>query len=133
MLPKWSWIVSAIVLMSATLPPINTDQLTELVERQLDDIHNQYIDRAYASYTASSFRDATSLKNFEEVLKQNTILTNNKKFVLSGAFFEGDKGTIKGFLISRQGESFEIIYDLNYEDKEWKIAAIQLLPSNSTL
>lgn len=127
MSPKWGIYFLGFVFVSAALPEVHSEQLAETIERQLEDMRNHRIDRAYAKYTTQEFREATSLKAFEEILKQNSALIDSKQFQLTGLHFEGNRGIAKGMLITQNEENYRIVYDFDYAENSWKITAIQLL------
>lgn len=122
-------VLSLVVFASAAMPAVNSQKINELINSQLMDLQNNQIDRAYAVYTSKDFREVTSLKDFEGLLKRYPFFMGTPQVTITALSFDQNRGVVKGSLTPSKGQSFQVIYDMTFEEGTWKISAIQILQS----
>lgn len=110
-----------------------TSGVTKAVNTHVDLLRQGKIEQAYNDTTTAGFRQATPLAAFEAYVAQNTILTQNKKLVMTESEFKNDAGRYVGKLVAADGTETTILFNLKKEDGKWKIVNFVLNPSQETL
>lgn len=105
---------------------INIQDLLAVVDAQLKAIRSNEIEKAYNDYTSIEFRKTISLDDFKKIISEIKVLSNNKLFQFQSFYTEDDIATFSGELISVDGTSVQVEYDLVLENDQWKILGIQI-------
>lgn len=103
----------------------NIQPLISVVDAQLSALNKGDIDKAYNDFTSSKFRSTTSLDKYKQLI--TTYITKNMKFQLHSTYFEDGIASLQGNLVSTDGDSLSVEYDLIQEGGQWKIYGFQLI------
>ena len=89
----------------------DSHQLLAIIEEQLAALRAGKIDKAYADYTSEEFRKSTSLAQFKKLVNID-VIAKNKSFQPHSFYIENDIATFEGILISKDGSTLQVEYDL---------------------
>ena len=95
--------------------------------------------RAAYEMSASGLREATSLSEFNQVVKGYPILSQHTVFSINTRTVENDQGYIQGEMTDANGQKAEVEFRLIKENGSWKVLALHVkmlvvswLPSRPT-
>ncbi len=105
---------------------INPHLLLDVIDEQLNALRSNEIEKAYRDYSSSEFLQKTSLDDFKKQIVQFTPFSKNKLFQFQSFYTEDNIATFGGDLLSTDGDSVRVEYDLVMEGGKWKIYGIQI-------
>lgn len=120
-------IIAVIIAIIIGYGVYSTSQVTQVVEKQLNDIRENNPNKAY-SYTSLDFQKATTLEDFKEFIEKNSDLKNNKAINFSSRSINHDVGYLRGSLTAKDGAVMPVEFKMVKENGEWRVLAIQLNP-----
>jgi hypothetical protein len=129
-MPLWFKILAAlavIALIGVTAGILFTESLVDVIDHQLVSLRKENIDKAYYSYTAKEFQQATSLDAFKTFVNTYPIFIHNQSAHFTQRSIKDNIGTLKGNLTSPEHEKVPVEYKLIKEEGKWKILSIRLL------
>lgn len=106
----------------------DTKDLADAIEGQLDAMRSKDISKAYYAYTSREFQKSTPSQDFEAFVKGHDVLNKNKIANFTNLSFKNGIGTFEGSLTSTNNKTSLVDYDLIFEDGQWRILSIQLIP-----
>lgn len=104
--------------------------LTEIINRQLNEIKVNDLYSAYENYTSDEFRDSTAFESFAKFVDQNVIFSKNSSMEFLDLSFDNNTATLRVNLTADNNDRSEVEYDLIKEGDEWKILGIKILNPN---
>lgn len=133
-MPFWFKLIAflaVLALIGVTAGILFTESLVDVVDHQLQALHEHDIGKAYSSYTSKDFQTTTSLSQFRHFIEAYPVFLNNQSAHFAQRSIEHNIGTLKGHLTSQEHVNTPIEYKLIKEDDKWKILSIRLLkPEN---
>lgn len=112
--------------------PFDKKPLQKVVQAQLDLLRQHKLQEAYNVYTSKGFKKSTPYDGFEEFLRDEPVLVDNKSVDLDELSFDNNIATLTGTLVASNGSLIPVEYDLVDEDGDWKILHIEVqMPSQS--
>lgn len=129
-MPLWFMIVlllAIIALMGVTAGILFTESLVDVVDKQLSELRDSNIDKAYFAYTSSEFQKATSLDEFRDFINTYPIFVKNQSSLFTQRALQHNLGTLKGTLTDPEHKKIPVEYRLIKEDGKWRILSIHLL------
>jgi hypothetical protein len=114
-------------LMQETTQQNTQDQILEsTIDDFLSDLRTYDLSKAYYENTAESFRQEVSLPTFKAYVKTTLPLFHNKSFTLDSVSYNGVIATVKGKLVSIEGQAARCDVELVQENGIWKIRKINI-------
>lgn len=109
-------------------PPSQEDYvpLLEAIDSQLEAIRLHNYERAYFFYTSKDFRVKTSYHDFNQFVRANPVLLDNKSLTTTEVSINKNIGYYKGVITSTKKDVNTIHYELIFENDAWKILGIQI-------
>jgi hypothetical protein len=98
----------------------------EPIKNHIQAIREKKIEKAYHDYTATAFQEATSLKDFNEFVKDYPVFSENGKVDYKKLTFNNNIGTYEILMMAARGTVYDLKYDLISENGVWKILQIQI-------
>lgn len=133
-MPFWFKLIAflaVLALIAVTAGILFTESLVDVVDHQLQALHQQDIAKAYHSYTSKDFQSATSLNQFRNFIDAYPVFLNNQSAHFTQRSIEHNVGTLRGNLTSQEHINTPIEYKVIKEEGKWKILSIRLLkPEN---
>ncbi|MBA2727258.1 MAG: DUF4864 domain-containing protein [Parachlamydiaceae bacterium] len=108
--------------------PVGDMALESVIQSQLIDLRDLDFSKAYYAYMSLDFQKAFSVDVFKAFVRKSPTLFRNKSFLLDSTNFEDVIAKVKGKLVSTDGQTAQVQYDLIQEDGVWKIRKIDLTP-----
>jgi len=116
------WFVAFIVVV-VVLVMYATSGMSDVANEFFIYVKSKHYDDAY-NMLSDDFKKSTSKEKFEEFLKR-TALINYKEASWNERGFEGNTGTLKGDIITKNGQKIPITLTFTKnENDEWKIYSI---------
>lgn len=109
------------VILGATW--FGTKGAADAVQRELADIRQGQVDRAYA-HLAESYRSQMSPREFKQLVAAHPVLKDNADATFSSRKVENNTATLGGYLVSSTGGREAVTIQLVKEGGEWRIAAL---------
>lgn len=122
----WKWLLGVLIAFilffywvgqSVVLPQ-------DVILEQLNVLKEGKLTEAYYDFTSKDFQKATTLDFFKNYVKASPVFTSGKLFLVEQETLEGSVSVIRGFIVGEDDSSFEVIYQMIYEDGEWKILSV---------
>ncbi len=133
-MPFWFKLLAflaVLALVGVTAGILLTESWVDVVDKQLEALRQDDIDKAYYDYTSHDFQAATPLDQFRQFVQAYPVFLNNQSAHFTQRAIEHNIRTLKGKLISSDHVETPIEYKLIKEDKKWKILSIRLIkPAN---
>lgn len=133
-MPFWFKLLTflaVLALVGVTAGILLTESWVDVVDKQLEALRQDDIDKAYYDYTSRDFQATTSLDQFRQFVQAYPVFLNNQSAHFTQRAIEHNIRTLKGKLISSDHVETPIEYKLIKEDKKWKILSIRLIkPAN---
>lgn len=129
-MPLWFKILvflAVVALLGVTAGILFTESLVDVVDKQLADLKEGDIAKAYYDYTSTNFQASTSLDQFKEFVSAYPIFLNVQSASFTQRSMRQNIGTLKGTLTTQEHLSLPIEYKLIKEDGKWRILSIRLL------
>lgn len=121
------WKVHKIEVMNkGDLPEFDSSIFKEPIKHHIKALREKNLEKAYLVYTASAFRESTSLSDFKAFVKDFAVFSEKGKVDFKRLSFNNNIGTYEILMTSRGGVVYELKYDLISENGIWKILQIQI-------
>lgn len=119
----WLWLLWVIFALLAMLYWVGSSVVMpqDIILGQLESMRDGKLTEAYYEYTSKEFQKSTTLEVFKTYVKESAVLKNVKSFLVEDETEEGDRSTIRGFIVAEDGSSIEVVYKLVLEEGKWKI------------
>jgi hypothetical protein len=136
-IPRWfKWLLGLVAILCTigVLLSIGAEDLTDTVEKQLDDLRNNKITEAYYNFTSKEFQEATSLEQFKEFLKSFPALSENQSVRFTERKVDESVGTLEAVLTTKGGTEVKAQYRLVFDkgSSKWKIQSVQFEDLSAT-
>jgi hypothetical protein len=106
----------------------NAAPLFDSIKKQLEDIRQQDLSKAYFEFTSEDFKKSTPQKDFEAFVKGQPALSFNTGVKFRNLSFDNNIANISGTLQTKDGKNYPVEYSLVLENDIWKIVHIQIQP-----
>jgi ABC-type transporter MlaC component len=123
---------NALLIRVSNSDALDPHVLLEVIEGQLDALRKGNSSKAYTKFTSSEFRKITSQQQFQQFVKNFSVLSANRSVKFNSVNFEKSIATFEATLISQNGDTLDVEYDLVNENGKWKILGIQLFNPETT-
>lgn len=117
----------------AEAPSVESNEIFAVIESQLKALRANDIESAYNKFTTESFRSDTSLEAYKKIVSSHQALIANKLFKYDTFYIEDGIATFGGELVSVDGTSIRVEFDVSKEGKSWKIDGMQLFQFERTV
>lgn len=127
--PLWFKIFLSLILLSGALVvfvEFSSEDLTDIISKQLNDIRQDRITEAYYNFTAKSFQEATSLEHFRNFIKNYPFFSQSRSIRFIDRTVNNDQGILEAMLTTSEGTEKQVRYHLIKEGGRWKILSIRL-------
>ena len=108
------------------VPEFDSTLFLTPVKQHIEALHMGNLQRAYKETTAEAFQSSTPFSEFETFIKSFPIFNSYEKVDYYKLSFNNNLGMYQVKLIGKEGESYELQYDLIKENGRWKILQIQI-------
>ncbi len=107
--------------------PFDSQPLLEVIQKQLNQIRQKNIEKAYSDYTSKDFQKTTTEQVFNNFIQGHPGFSDNKAINL-GRIMTVDNNvvTFSGTLTTNTGHTYPVEYNLISEDGTWKILHIEV-------
>lgn len=121
-----SWFIIFVLFLIAMVHYATNDLVTT-INNQLDALRAGDINKAY-SYTSTVYQHNIPIEDFKKFIIKWPVLKNYEHVRFDKRFINDRAGVIGGTLTTKDGTELSIIYQLIYEQGQWKIFAFQITP-----
>lgn len=120
------WHVFRIEVVPESLPDFDSSLFLGIIKGFTEAIKAGKLDQAYEEFTSDPFKETTSFENFERFVKESPVLQGYEKVKYGKLVFNNNRGTYDVLMIDKNGDLYELKYDLTLDGKQWKIVQIQI-------
>lgn len=126
-------LVIAATLLFAGVVWVVTQHYEDVIEKQLEAIHDNRIIEAYYSYTTKEFQANTSFEAFKSFVKNHPELARMKELTIIDKEASGPAAYVTGLMTFSDGQEKLVEYNLVKEDNDWKIEGFAFSSAESHL
>jgi hypothetical protein len=114
------------------IPPL-ADQLIGLLRQQIAHLHHQDIDEVYHLMMSKEYRSQHTMEQFEEFFITHPLFLDHKSSYFNRILEGNDQATLRGFLMTYEGDAYPVRFDFFKEEGKWKIAGMALLEKHEPI
>ncbi len=120
------WHVLRIEVAPESLPDFDASLFLNPVQGFTEAVKAGNLKQAYDVYTSKAFKESTSFDAFETFLKEFPIFREYEKVEYEKLSFNNNIGSYDVQMSAKNGDLYELKYDLTKDGKEWKIIQLQI-------
>ena len=110
---------------------VKATDLIEIVQNQLNDLHENKFKEAYEKYSSTYFKEGTPFENFMEFIRRYPVMQLEGTPSFLKPTIQQGIGAVS--VVMKEKDSLtHVKYYFIYENHEWKIWSIRVLPSYSS-
>lgn len=122
----WKWLLGVLIAFGLFLYWVGQSVVLpqDIILEQLSVLKEGKLTEAYYDFTSKDFQKSTTLDFFKNYIKATPIFTSGKMFLVEEEALQGSLSVIRGFIVGEDDSSFEVVYQLIYEEGAWKILSV---------
>lgn len=113
---------------SSEMEAFDETPVFKVVHEQLEAIRRGELTKAYQEFSSQEFKKATSLEEFTAFIHSQPGFGSNEKADWGTLKFDNNIALLDADFFSKEGQVFEVDYNLVLEDNRWKILHIEIVP-----